>query len=203
MNTLVIIRTCRRDDFISWLAYKTFKDVGAGDKFIFYAEEKQKDEYRWITKTGEEIFWREHCSNFGGRSNLKIFLKGLRQIDTTGYDYVIVSDSDIIMEKNPFDGNEFELGGVQQAGNPRHFSGQLIIYSGKLFQKVIHYPEYDILMEQMIRDNYSIADDTVMTWIATMYTDKTFDFDGKEYWRHVKLQYMEKLFDDNGSYHRK
>lgn len=189
MKTLVIIRTCKRDDFISFLAYKSFK-IHLDCDIVFFAEEGH--DYKWIKKTDAEIVYRPYCDNFGGRSNVITFIEELKHINTEGYDYVIVSDADIHLDKNPLVG--FEFGGIRDENNKRHFSGQLLIYSRDLFDLVLHYKRYAEIFEIFIDTNQSIADDTIMSFIATSYTDNVYDFSGKGYWRHEKLHNLEQFF---------
>lgn len=185
MKTLVIIRTCKRDDFLAWYAAKTFKGVMDCD-IIFFADRGEKDDvddYRWIDK--DRTHYREFCSNFGGLGYFWPMLRGLKRIDTAGYDKVIFSDADIIVHKSPLE-NDFEFGGVQQVGNPRHYSGQMLIFSRWIFDELIAYDNWE-MVAKIIEDNgWGVADDTMFSFVATELTDKTFDFNGKGYWTHDK-----------------
>lgn len=182
MKALVIIRPCPRDDRLAYRCYNSFKEVGIGDKFIFFAE---KGEYPLLSACDGEFMFRAHMSNFGGRDNVRPYIEYLKKIDIAGFDKIVISDADIIVHKNFLDG-EYSLGGIQQAGNPRHFSGQLLIFDNYTFDWVINYPDFELLMEGFIEKDYCIADDTVLTWVATLATDRTRDFNGEDYWTHTK-----------------
>lgn len=192
METLVIIRTCKRDDFLAYLAYKSFKNVLDCD-VVFFAEEGEGG-YKWmISKTSGNIVMRPYCDNFGGRSNVILCLEFLKKINTEKYDKVIFSDADIILEKNPFD-NEFDFGGIRDENNNRHYSGQFLIFSRWLFDKVIHYERYGELFKIFIDSNLSIADDTIFSYVATAFTENVFNFDKLGYWRHEKLYHLEQFY---------
>ena len=106
-------------------------------------------------------------------------------LNIKNYDYIILSDSDIQLLKNPLE-QDFEFGGIQDKNNPRHFSGQMLIFKKELFERVLEYKNVYALTEELISKNISIADDTVLSWIATEYTNKTYDFYDKDYWIHSK-----------------
>ena len=192
MKTLVIIRTCKRDDFISYLCYKSFV-IHLDCDVIFFAEE---GEYKWIPKANQQIIYRPFCDNFGGKSNVITYLEQLKKINTEEYDKVILSDADIILDRNPFE-NEFDFGGIEDVNNPLHYSGQLLIFSRWLFDKVLHYEKYNEVFELIDANGYSIADDTVLSFVATAYSENVFDFNGKGFWRHDKYHHVEKMWPNN------
>jgi len=195
MKTLIIIRTYPVDDYISYLCYLSWKKVLPDAKFIFFAQNENDPppgKYKWIVETGEDILIRGYCCNFGGRSHVEAYIEGLKRIDVSGYDKIICSDADITVHKNPLE-HDFEFGGVRHVGNERVYSGQCLIFSRWVFQKLIQYPHYESLFNEFINDGYrSISDDTIFSWLATSWTDKTFGFWDKDYWSHDKFYYLKK-----------
>ncbi len=190
MKILVIIRTFPKDDFISYLCYKSFQKVlkDRNVQYLFFAE---RGNYNWILKTNETILYRNEVANFGGRSGVECCIKWLSKLNYETYDKVIFSDADIILNKDPLE-FDYQIGGVQDLTNKRHFSGQLIIYDRWLFEKVLNYQGYENLYNHFLENNISIADDTIMSWVATEYTDKTKNFYEQDYWTHEKLNHLEK-----------
>lgn len=189
---LIIIRTNGRDDFIAWLCYQTFRKVCKDADYIFFAEyedwEFTKQKYEWINTTCQPIFYHEFCSNFGGRDYLVPYfwyLKAmLMQLDLSSYDYVGISDADMIFLKNPFD-EDFDIGGIQDANNWRHISGQFMVFKPDVLKRILRsniFREIDEVMER----GYAVADDTVFTHIATKEEIKIRDFYEKDYWIHHK-----------------
>ena len=201
MKNLVIIRTCLRDDFIAWNCYQSFKNIIPDADYCFFAEQPRNCErYKWITQTGENISFRRWVGNMGGVDYALPYIEDLKEFNKTTdcfglhtrwYENIIISDADIVLYKNPLE-HEFDFGGIQDDTNKRHFSGQLQIYDGCLLEKVLNYPEYPKIVELLLSKNISIADDTLMSWVATMYTDKVFNFFGLGYWLHEKLYHLEK-----------
>ncbi len=186
-RTLVIIRTCLRDDNIAYLCYHSFKQVMDAD-YLFFAEQA---DYKWISITGVPIIYRDCYDNFGGQIGLHGFIKEASLIDVSKYDTVIVSDSDITMLKNPLQLN-FEFGGVKSETNERHYSGQLLIYSNEVWNRVMSYTKYNELIEKFVNSGtIDVADDTCMSWVATEFTNDTFDFHEKGYWIHEKNYHLE------------
>ncbi len=188
MRVLVIIRTFPKDDFITKLCHDSFKNIMDCD-ILFFAE---KGEYKWININAAIL--RDSCSNFGGQAGLYNCVDNLKYLDVEKYDKIILSDSDITMLKNPLD-YDFDFGGIQSATHNWHYSGQLLIYSKWLWDKVMGYEKYDRLIDIFVKSGtIDVADDTCMSWVATDYTDNVFDFSGLEYWRHEKLHHLEPLF---------
>ena len=171
-KVLVIIRTCQKDDFISYLCYKSFQSVMNAD-YLFFAEE---GEYKWIKETGEKVLWRAACGNFGGQSGLYVVINGLKVYNIEQYGKIILSDSDITLFKNPLD-YQYDFGGIKSATNERHYSGQLLIFSKNIWDKVMQYEHYDKLIKSFVDSGtIDVADDTCMSWVATEYTENVFNF---------------------------
>lgn len=188
---LVIIRTCPKDDYISYLCYQSWKKVLPNATVIFFAEDEGDiDQYKWIPQTDCSIIMRPFCDNFGGRSNVITCVEWLKKIYTAWYDYIAFCDADITLLKNPFD-EYFDFGGVKDVNNPRHYSGQLLLFKQGLFNDILHYDKYEELYEQFINENISILDDTIFSYLATEGTDKVRDFYKTDYWRHEKLHNLE------------
>lgn len=194
MKVLILIRTYPIDDYISFLCYLSWKRVLPEATFIFFAQDENDPppgKYKWIRETGEQIHIRPYCCNFGGRDHVRAYIKGLQDIDTTDYDKIICSDADITVFKNPLV-YDFDFGGIQHIDNKRVFSGQCLIFSQSIFDRLVWYRDYEAVFDEFINDGYrSISDDTIFSWLATAWTDKTFDFFEKDYWAHEKLHHLE------------
>lgn len=191
MQTLVIIRTYPVDDYIAYLCYLSFKKVMSCN-FIFFAE---KGRYKWLTKTNGIFLHRESCVNFGGQLGLNICIDGLSKINVTRYDNIILCDSDITVLRNPLDVKEvvhYEFAGVQDYNNKRHFSGQFLIFSNRVWNKVMKFPNYVWLIESFVKEGIvDVADDTCMSWVATGVTTETYNFHELGYWKHEKNYHLE------------
>lgn len=202
MRKLIIIRTCLRDDFISYLCYKSFKEIVPNCDFIFFAEHGN---YKWITKAKDGIiFFRESCDNFGGKDGALSLIKSLRilisKINISMYEYVALSDADITIKKNPFE-HTFCFGGIKDVNNKRHYSGQLLLFNSIIFDDVIHYGFYDEIINEIIEEEKSVADDTCLSYAATRITKNLiyplpYDFYNKQYWIHEKKYQLEDGFTD-------
>ena len=190
MKNLVIIRTCKRDDFLAFYCYQSFKKVGVRADFIFFAEYPVPP-YKWIEKTKEQIIYRNYAGNFGGILGAMPYITDLKRLNIDDYDRVVISDSDIIVHKDPFYDDSFLFGGIRDDNNPRHFSGQFQIYDAQLLKKIIEYPNYLNLSANLQLEGINIADDTMISHVATQYTDKTKNFFGLGYWTHDKLYSLE------------
>lgn len=185
---LLIIRSCKRDDFIARLCYDSWIDVLPDADYLFFLE---NGEYKYVPKD-VQVSYRRSCDNFGGRANAVPFIEDLKKIDTKPYDFICVCDADVIMYKNPFDNDyDFNFGGWGDDNNPRHFSGQLMIWKRDLFNSVVKFPFIEDAVNEMIKKGISIADDTILSYIATMFTEDVFRFNGLEYWVHEKRYDLE------------
>jgi hypothetical protein len=197
-SILIIIRTYPVDDFISYLCYRSWKAVLPDAKFIFFCQNETDPppgKYKCIAMTGEQMLIRPYCCNFGGRDHVRAYIDGLKKIDTTGYDKIACCDADVTMIKNPFE-HEFDFAGISHYGYTRLYSGQLLMFDKKIFDRVVGYTGYEELFEQFIKDGYrSISDDTIISWLVTEWGVKVFDFFEKNYWHHYKLHHLEKIFE--------
>ncbi|SRR6266496_3071445 len=160
---------------------------------IFLAEE---GDYKWMPKAKRQIIYRPFCDNFGGKSNVITYLEQLKKINTEQYDKIILSDADIVIDKSPLS-EKYDFGGILDVNNKRHYSGQLLIFSRWLFDKVLHYENYNDIFKIVDENGYSIADDTIFSYVATAYTENIFDFNGKGFWRHEKYYHVEKMWPTN------
>jgi hypothetical protein len=183
-SVLIIIRICPKDDYIGFRCMETFKATGIDADYLFFAEQ---GEYKWIKD--QKIVYREYCGNFLGKDGVYASVQGFKDINRDHYGKVIFCDSDITVYKNPLD-SEFDFGGIQDSENPRHFSGQMLIFSKWLFDKVALHPDYRDLINWFCDNNKSVADDTIFSWVATGYTDNIRAFPGG-YWHHEKLHHLE------------
>lgn len=182
-NALIIIRVCKRDEIIALRCYYSFIKYIPNIEIIIFAEE---DEYNTFGDSEFNMWYHTSYDNYGGRDNIIPYIEYLKKFNfIINFDYTIVVDSDIELLKNPLD-EEFEFGGIQDKDNVRHFSGQLLIFRSNLLKKVLEYENIYELTEELISKKISIADDTVLSYIATEYTNKTRNFFEKEYWIHSK-----------------
>lgn len=188
-RALVIIRTCLRDDFLSLMCYGSFKHLKLDADYIFFCESSQ---YKWINQLGVTMLYRSNCDNFGGRTNVIPYLKDLKLINTDGYEYVLVADADLIMNKNPLD-EGFSFGGIRDDNNNRHYSGQLLIFKKELFDTIVSFDDFVSTIDEMIKKEINIADDTVISYVATGITDDVRVFNELNYWEHTKMYHLEPI----------
>lgn len=192
MNVLVIIRVCPNDDFIAHLCYESFKEVMKEHNltFMFFAE---KGVYKWINQEQGSFVFRKFCGNFGGQEGLYCCIDYLKPVDVNGFDKIILSDSDITLYKDPLD-VEVDFGGIMHIGNERHYSGQLLIFSKKVWNHVMNNGNYPEIIKFFVESNvYHVADDTCMSWVAYQSAFHLYDYNGKGYWKHEKLHHLEPL----------
>ena len=210
MKVLILIRVCPRDQELAARCERTFEKVIKKCDIRWFAEE---GEYKlW---TFSPFIWHPFFDNYGGRDYVLPFIEELKKLNVRNYDYIILTDSDIQLLKNPLEQDfefggiqdqkngedysdlvfhqiqnpleqDFEFGGIQDQNNLRHFSGQMLIFKRELFEKVLAYKDIYKLTEELIEKNISIADDTILSWIATEYTNKTYNFYDQDYWIHSK-----------------
>jgi hypothetical protein len=187
MSTLAIIRVFPVDDWIAYNCFNSLKEV-IGCDVVFFAEQGF---YKWIGTTNSPIVYRRECGNFGGEKGVNTCIDFLTKIDVSKYENIILCDSDITVLKNPLE-FEFTFGGIQDINNPRHFSGQFLIFKRWLFEKVLKYDGYNELIDKFVNEGQvDVADDTCLSYVATEYTDNTFDFLNKHFWLHEKLHHLE------------
>lgn len=182
MKILILIRTCPKDDFISFRTMHQWKAAGVKGDYMFFAEE---GEYKWIKD--EKIHYRPKCDNFLGKDGVYAALEGFKGIDFEGYDKIIFCDADLTIYKSPFD-VEFDFGGVQDCDNPRHFSGQCLIFSKWVFDKMRYYHDYPGLITFFVDRLMSVADDTIFSYVCTSYVGGH-HLNG--YWQHEKMHHLE------------
>lgn len=181
MRDLAIIRVCPKDQRLASRCEKSIKEHIPDCSIIWFAEEGK---YEFLTRA--PIYYRPFFDNFGGRDNVLPYLKELKNLPIQNYKNILLVDSDITFLKNPLD-SEYDLGGIQDYTNKRHFSGQCIILKSELLQSVLNYEFISKLIQELLdTTNISIADDTVISWIATTYTENTKDFFNQDYWVHSK-----------------
>lgn len=184
MNLLVIIRVYPIDDYIANLCYESFLKIFPDATYIFFAEE---GDYKYIPK--DKIMTRGYCCNFGGLNNVVPCIEGLKKIKTNGFDNIIFVDADIILHKDPFD-SDFDFGGITHIDNPRHYSGQFMIFNKWLFDELLK-ADFAGVFALFLGEQKSISDDTIFSWVATGLTDYTRNFHNQGYWTHEKLHHLE------------
>lgn len=186
MKTLVIIRTFPGDDYLAYLCYLSFRKVMSCD-FIFFAEH---GEYKWLKKARGKFIFRDGCGNFGGQLGVRNCINYLRNVDVKFYDKIIFSDSDITMLKDPLHiGCEF--GGIRDHRNQYHYSGQLLIYSKKIWNKVISYTGYSELIDKFVEAGIDVADDSIMSYVALLFANTVYSYPKDQYWVHEKNYHLE------------
>lgn len=192
---IAIIRSCDRDDLIAYVCYLTMKKHNVANRYIFFHD---GNNHPYISKSGEQIIYRESSGNFGGWSNVVIMLKELRKwASCNAEDYIIFSDSDIIIMSNPFD---ILPNGIDHAGyfNPKeyyfdkitHISGQFNIVKGLLWNCYINDSEemYKLCFDKLANNDKPIADDTIFSVYANMRNARQFRFGANECWIHGKME---------------
>ena len=182
MDNLIIIRVCKRDELIALRCHKSFLEKIPNIEIIIFAED---DDYNTFGDSEFNMWYHPSYDNYGGRGNVIPYIKKLKEIKIRNYKYVVIVDSDIQILKNPLE-HEFDFGGIQDDNNKRHFSGQLLIFKSELLQKVLTYEKVYELTEDFVNKNISVADDTILSWIATEYTTNTYNFLNQNYWIHSK-----------------
>jgi hypothetical protein len=181
MKILCIIRICPKDDFIGWRTMEGWKKVIEAD-YLFFAEQ---GEYKWIA--GQNIVHRPHCDNFLGKDGVYAVIEGFKNVNYEGYDKIIFCDSDLTIKGNPFV-EEFDFGGIQDCDNLRHFSGQCMIFSKWVLDRMLACKRYRQLIEWFCDHQKSVADDTIFSWVCTEFVG------GKHlngYWQHEKMYHLE------------
>jgi len=203
MNIL-LIRACKRDDYIARLCYESWKLAGFNGRIVLYSEDYKS---QWFSGIDIEIIKRNYCDNFGGQIGAATMLEGFKKINFSKEDFIISCDSDIIVKINPTENIDFDFGGVGgiiELGTGRyvteetdtrkmwHFSGQLQILNGKYLYDIIQDSSETIrdIYQKMRDDHISFADDTYMSYRMNMIKDlkiKTLN----NHWQHAKYYQFE------------
>jgi hypothetical protein len=191
-----IIRTCPKDDFISRLCYESFKRFDFIDKYYFLCE----DGKYWHIKDLEAILiYRKEVANFGGQSGARVLFDCLKQIDFNDKDNVFIVDSDVVLFENPMqyltDYEHAGVGGI--VDGMVHVSGQVQIVKGYLASKFkyLSYDDISLIVEEMIVNNKSVNDDTVISYITDKMKCKKVLLNEHNLWVHYKFYDMVKEFD--------
>jgi len=153
--------------------------------------------YPLLESTGEYVFQHESCGNYGGLKYVKIMMDELKRlmnhITIREDDFVIFSDDDITMHKNPMElMGPYDHGGI--FGNALvcdhvpHVSGQLNIVKGWLWNNYLRGGHYvlDLLHQfQSTHNSQSgTADDTLFSIFAYLQGAKQKTFYKLGYWTH-------------------
>lgn len=182
--TTAIIRSCSHDDHMAHLCYLTMKKNQVADRYIFFHDtgENGGESQPLIESTGENVFIREWACNFGGMYHVKIMMRELQRLNlrVSDNDYVIFSDSDIIIHSNPFDSLPKDLDHAGRVGGElmpgvNHVSGQFNILKGWLWNKYINAGEagLDTAWQKLLPYNReACADDTMLSVFTHGLTKK-------------------------------
>lgn len=190
---IAIIRSCDRDDLKARLCYETMKFHNVADRYIFFHEDGNN--HPLVAQTDEEIIYRGFSDNFGGSSHVRTMLDCMKCLPAfADEDIILYSDSDIIMDANPFEqlSGDWDHSGIYSTafiGEIPHVSGQLNIIKGWLWNKYI--AEGDAAIDRCIpilnENNYAHCDDTIFSVYAHLEKAKQVSLFQKGCWRHHKI----------------
>lgn len=191
--TTVIIRTYAKNEHVAMKCYESMKALNVADKYCFFVE--RGGAIPNIVATGEPIYYHETCGNFGGLFYVKRMVRELNQIPRPNdNDYIIYSDDDIVMHKNPMDIMTADHAGIvgeaMVCDNVPHFSGQLNIVKGWLWNKYLDGGE-EVVEEcyQYQLNNNSVAgtaDDTLFSIFSYLNKATKQSFHQTYYWSHER-----------------
>ncbi len=200
---VVIFRTCERDDYITRLAYESYKLAGVGDKFVFLCHNNHR--FKYINGLDALYIEHEAIANFGGQNGANAIIKAFKSIsDVLESDVVFVSDSDIIMLKTPMDYlNAIEWDhsgfmGTYPGHSFLHSSGQCQILKGRIFNalRAQEKPYVDSVWQgEMLPQKINVADDTYISWETEKMKIKKVPIEG--YWVHHKYHHLFDTFGEN------
>jgi len=164
----IFIRTCKRDDYISRLAYESLKEIYPTAFYGFLAEDSK---YKYLT---DNIFIRKKCDNFGGQFGAKGLIKSLKDtnISPNNEDLIFIVDADIVMFKDVIKllNKDTHHAGVMSTGRSglSHISGQFQIISGYYFAFLVNLTidEINSNINEMLLYEMDIADDTFLSFMS-------------------------------------
>jgi hypothetical protein len=192
---LVIIRTCKKDDYLARLCYDSFKELGIKAKYIFLAD---NDNYKYINETGEQIIYKDWCDNYGATRGVNGFVKSLKKINLD-FEHVIISDSDIVVLDdfiNEIYGTDhFGTGGRDQLNNLLHISGQVQIFKGEIIKKIsnLNDDQVQFYIDTMLQKNINIADDTFCSYLTDHWNCSKKIINNHKLWIHYKFYEYQNL----------
>jgi hypothetical protein len=182
----VVIRTCKRDDYLAALCYESFKAAAIEADYSFLAEH---GEYQYITQSGISIKHKGFCDNYGGTQGAKAILHDFKQYSISNDDIFVFSDSDIIVREN-FTNDLFEAdhSGIMNTDhwNLRHVSGQMQIFKGSTFNKIVSLmePQINLALMHMVNAGIAMADDTFLSFLTDSFGSTKKHIQNK--WIHYK-----------------
>lgn len=168
------------------------KALKVADSYIFWTD---YGNCPLLEATEVPVIYHESCGNFSGLNYVKTMIKGLSRFMVEPDDFVIFSDNDITMFKNPMpDMINFDHGGIfgeaLVCDNIPHVSGQLNIIKGWLWNEYIKGGEYiiDLLYRYQCTHNSraGTADDTLFSIFAYLNGAKQKSFHNLGYWIHYR-----------------
>jgi hypothetical protein len=184
----VIIRTCKRDDYLAKLCYDSFIKSGIQAEYTFLADKK---EYEYIKTVPVKIVYKDSISdNYGGVRGVKALIDSLKQFSFSDDDTIILSDSDIVVFENFLHlVKEYDHCGTGgEYNNLMHISGQMQIFNGKTLKKLITLSdsEIDVIVKEMIDKKLNIADDTFNSYVTDKLSCKKMLINNNGIWIHYK-----------------
>lgn len=190
MNYL-FIRGYQKDDYIGRLAIESWQRAGFKGEVINYSE---KYEHKWMKDIGRTI-WRDgSVANFGGIDGAHCLMQGFKQLDLKDDDYLIQTDTDIVMFENIMDlikpDTDFAgRGGLTKAGY-FHLNNELTILKGSFVKKLIDYKVKDDLWpicNELIEKGSSFSDGEYMAYMGHKHGYKLQEIDSEGKWLHLKF----------------
>lgn len=190
MKILAIIRTFEAELKNALQCAKSIERFNVADEIHYFAQE---GDYK--IDVPYPVHMRGDAGNMGGLGRVKVFWADMKHsFSNVDFDYIMMIDSDITFLKDfrhEFDGTD-HMGIMDAAGrlneDVKHISGQCQIFSKRAWDRIINYHSIDWASDYIIRNEYSVADDTifsVMVQEGSGYTVK--DLNCKGYWIHDKF----------------
>lgn len=190
MNYL-FIRAYKKDDYIARLAIESWQRAGFKGEVILYSE---RYEHKWLKGIGRTI-WRDgSVANFGGIDGAHCLMEGFRQLDIKDDDYIIQSDTDIVMFSDLMsmvkpDSHYIGRGAMLKCGY-FHLNNELTIVRGDFVKKLLDYPNkealWDLCVHELIAMGSSFSDGEYMSWMGHKHGYKLQEVDSVGNWVHHK-----------------
>lgn len=190
MNYL-FIRGYQKDDYIGRLAIESWFRAGFKGEIINYSE---RYEQKWMKDIGRTI-WRDgSVANFGGIDGAVCLMSGFRQLDIKDDDYLIQTDTDIVMFEDIMSLVKPETdfagrGGVNKAGY-FHLNNELTILKGSFVKKLIEFKTKDDfwpICNELIEMGSSFSDGEYMAYMGHKYGYKLQEMHSEGKWLHLKF----------------
>jgi hypothetical protein len=183
----VLIRTCKRDEYLARLCYESFITAGIDAKYSFLTE---PGKYEYLTDTNANIIEKGFCDNYTGQVGAHGIVSDIKKYSVNPDDIVIISDSDIVVFENFID----KLVNIDHAGvinrtrwGLNHVSGQMQILRGSIFLRLSNLTSSDIskIVDEMVALGIDVADDTFISFVTDSLGAIKLDLLG--YWIHSKF----------------